>query len=59
MPYKDSYLADLVAGRIDFVLAPTPGLLGQVKAGRIQPIVSLTDARLTILDRVPSIREAG
>lgn len=59
IPYKDSYLSDLVAGRVDFVLAPTPSVLGPIQAGRLQAVVSLTDERLPQLSQVQSIREAG
>lgn len=59
VPYKDSYLPDLQAGRVDFVLAPTPAVLGPLKAGRLQGVVSLTEERLPLLPRVPSISEAG
>lgn len=59
VPYKDSYLPDLIAGRVDFALAPTPSVLGQIKAGRLHAAVTLTDERLPSLERVPSVREAG
>jgi tripartite-type tricarboxylate transporter receptor subunit TctC len=59
VPYKDSFLADLIAGRIDFVVAPTPALLGQIKGARVAALASLTDERLAALQGVPSIRELG
>ena len=59
VPYKDSYLPDLIAGRIHFVIAPTPAVLGQIKGGRLRAIATLTDARISVLDAVPSIRELG
>lgn len=59
VPYKDSFLPDLIAGRIDFVVAPTPALLGQIKGERVAALASLTDERLPVLQAVPSIRELG
>ena len=57
--YKDSYLPDLVAGRVQFALAPTPAMIGHVKGGRVRALASLTDERLAVLEGVPSIRELG
>jgi tripartite-type tricarboxylate transporter receptor subunit TctC len=59
VPYKESYLPDLIAGRIDFVVAPTPALLGQIKGGRVAALASLTDERLALLQGVPSMHELG
>lgn len=59
VPYKESYLPDLIAGRLHFALAPTPALLGPVRGARVRPLASLTDERLTVVDGVPSMRELG
>ena len=59
VPYKDTYLPDLIAGRIHFVLAPTPGVIGQIRAGRLRALATLTDERLGVFDGVPSVRELG
>jgi tripartite-type tricarboxylate transporter receptor subunit TctC len=59
VPYKDSFVPDLIAGRVQFALVPTPSALQQVKAGRLLALATLTDERLQILDGVPSIRELG
>ena len=59
VPYKDSYLPDLIAGRIHFVLAPTPAVLGQIKGGRLHALATLTDERIGVLEGVPSIKELG
>lgn len=59
VPYKESYLPDLIAGRLHFALAPTPGMLGPVRGERVRPLASLTDERLAVVDGVPSIRELG
>lgn len=59
VPYKDSYVPDLIAGRIHFVLAPTPALLGQINGGRLRALATLSGERLAVLEGVPSIRELG
>jgi tripartite-type tricarboxylate transporter receptor subunit TctC len=59
VPYKDSYLPDLIGGRIHFALAPTPAVLGQIKSGRLRALAALTDERIGVLDAVPTIRELG
>ena len=59
IPYKDSYLLDVVAGRVDAVLAPVPSVMSLLKAGRVEAVVSLTDERMALLEAVPSVREAG
>lgn len=59
VPYKESYLPDLIAGRLHFALAPTPALLATVRGGRVRPLASLTDERLAVIDGVPTIRELG
>ncbi len=59
VPYKQVWLPDLLAGRIDFVVTPTPAMLAQIKAARVTALASLTDERLPVLENVPSIRELG
>lgn len=59
VPYRDPWLPDLIAGRVQFVVAPTPALLGAVRGGRVRPLATLTDERLATLGDVPSIRELG
>ena len=59
VPYKETYLPDLIAGRLHFVLAPTPGLIGPIRSGRVRALATLTNERICVLDGVPSIREIG
>lgn len=59
VPYKESYQPDLIAGRIQFAVAPTPALLGLIRSNRVQPLASLTSERLEAMPQVPSIRETG
>ena len=59
IPYRDPWMPDLIAGRLDFAVAPTPAVIGQVRGGRLRALATLTDARLPVFDGVPSIRELG
>jgi tripartite-type tricarboxylate transporter receptor subunit TctC len=59
VPYKDPWMPDLIAGRIHFVVAPTPAVLPQLRAGRLSALATLTDERLPVVGQAPSIRELG
>ena len=59
VPYKQSFLPDLIARRIDFVIAPTPAMLPQVRGGQLRALASLTDERLDVAPEIPTIRELG
>lgn len=57
VPYRDPWMPDLIAGRLQFVIAPTPAVIAQVRGGRLRALATLTDTRLPVFDGVPSIRE--
>jgi tripartite-type tricarboxylate transporter receptor subunit TctC len=59
IPYKESFLPDLIAGRLHFAVVPTPAVVAHIKAARLQGLATLTDERMPILGDVPTIREAG
>ena len=59
VPYRDSYLADLIAGRVSFVVQSSAPLRSQVAAGRLRGLAVLSAARLPALPEVPTIAEAG
>lgn len=61
VPYKGSApaLTDLMGGRIDLFVASVPTVLGQVKAGKLQPVAVSTKERSPSLPGVPTIAEAG
>ena len=50
---------DLVAGRTQLMFQLMTGIVGQVKAGTVRPIVVLSDRRSTALPDVPTTVEAG
>ena len=59
VPYRDSWMPDLIAGRVQFVVAPTPAVLPQLRAGRLLALATLTDERLPLPGDPPTIRELG
>ena len=59
VPYRDPWMPDLIAGRVQFVVAPAPALLPQLRAGRLLALASLTDERLPVPGDPPSIRDLG
>lgn len=50
---------DLVAGRTQLMFQLMTGIVGQVKAGTVRPIVVLSDRRSSALPDVPTTVEAG
>lgn len=59
VPYRDPWMPDLLAGRIHFVVAPTPAVLPQLKAGRLRVLATLTDERLPLPGEPPTVRDLG
>lgn len=59
VPYKDRFLPDLIAGRIDFAVVPAPGQLQLVQSGKLRALAALTHERLSVLPTVPCVKELG
>ncbi len=59
VPYRDPWMPDLMAGRVHFVVAPTPAVQAQIKAGRLRALATLTDERLPLPGDPPTVREIG
>lgn len=59
IPYRDPWMPDLITGRVHFVVAPTPAVLPQLRAGRLRALATLTDERLPLPGEPPTIRELG
>jgi tripartite-type tricarboxylate transporter receptor subunit TctC len=52
-------IADQVAGRTDYMLAPIQLALVDIRAGRLRPLGVSTKKRSSLLPEVPTIAEAG
>ncbi|HEU0204320.1 MAG TPA: tripartite tricarboxylate transporter substrate binding protein [Burkholderiaceae bacterium] len=61
IPFKGAGEATsaLLAGTIDFQMASTPGVLGQVKGGKVRLLAISGDKRSSSLPAVPTFAEAG
>jgi tripartite-type tricarboxylate transporter receptor subunit TctC len=52
-------ISDLLAGRVEFMFAATPPVVGHIAAGRLRPLAVTGDRRLPVLKDVPTMVEAG
>jgi tripartite-type tricarboxylate transporter receptor subunit TctC len=52
-------VTDLIAGRIQILMADAPALIGQVRAGALPALAVTSSERLGILPEVPTAVEAG
>jgi tripartite-type tricarboxylate transporter receptor subunit TctC len=61
IPYKGAAPAtnDLIAGQLDVSFASTPGVLPQIRAGKLRALAVTSAARLPQLPEVPTVAEAG
>ena len=60
VPYKGAEaVKDLLAGRIQFMFATIPSVIGQIKAGTLVPIAVSSAARSRSMPDVPTVAESG
>jgi tripartite-type tricarboxylate transporter receptor subunit TctC len=61
VPYKGAAPAtnDLISGQIDLSFASTPGVLPQIKAGKLRALAVTSTERLKVLPDVPTLAESG
>lgn len=60
IPYKGAdAVNDLLAGRIDFMFATIPSVIGQIRAGKLRPLAVSTIKRSSALPELPTIAESG
>jgi len=59
VPYRESFLPDLLAGRIHFAVMPVPAAIRQVQGGQLRALTTLTTERLASMPQVPSAAELG
>ena len=61
IPYKGTgpMVTELVAGQTQVTCTGVPGLLGQVKAGRLRALATASAKRLALFPDVPTSAEAG
>ena len=60
VPYKGAEaVADVMAGRVQFMFATLPSVIGQIKGGKLLPIGQVAPARVKQLPEVPTMKELG
>jgi tripartite-type tricarboxylate transporter receptor subunit TctC len=61
IPYKGTgpMVTELVAGQTQLTITGIPGLLGQVRSGRLRPIAAASERRLPLFPEIPTAIEAG
>jgi tripartite-type tricarboxylate transporter receptor subunit TctC len=57
VPYRSSMLPDLLAGRIQLLFAAIPGVLADIRAGKLRALAVTTATRVAALPDVPAMRE--
>jgi tripartite-type tricarboxylate transporter receptor subunit TctC len=60
VPYKGSgAVTDLIAGRVQFMFATLPSVIGQIKAGKLKALGQVAQRRFKTLPDVPTMKELG
>jgi tripartite-type tricarboxylate transporter receptor subunit TctC len=59
IPYKESYLPDLLAARVSYVVHITAAVGPHIKSGKLKGLAVFSPERIAYLPDVPSIGEAG
>jgi tripartite-type tricarboxylate transporter receptor subunit TctC len=55
--YRESYIPDMLAGRVQVVISPIPTIVEQIRAGKLQAVAVTSDAQSQALPDVPTIAE--
>ena len=59
VPYKESYMPDLLSGRVSYVVHITAAVGPQIRAGKLKGLAVFSRQRIAYLPDVPSIVELG
>jgi tripartite-type tricarboxylate transporter receptor subunit TctC len=60
VPYKGAdALNDLLSGRVQFMFATIPSVIGQIKAGKLRPLAVSSSRRSASMPDIPTIAESG
>ena len=60
IPYKGAdALNDLIGGRVDFMFATMPSVMGQIRAGKLLPLAVTTTKRSVVMPDLPTVAESG
>jgi tripartite-type tricarboxylate transporter receptor subunit TctC len=60
IPYKGAgAVTDLMAGRLQFMFATLPSVIGQIRGGKLKPLAQVTTTRHKTLPDTPTMTELG
>ena len=60
VPYKGAEaVTDVMAGRVQFMFATLPSVIGQIKGGKLAAIGQVAPSRVKALPHVPTMKELG
>ena len=59
VPYKDSFIPDLIAGRMSFAVQSSAAVTSLVKSGTLKGLAVLSSQRIAALPDVPTSAEVG
>jgi tripartite-type tricarboxylate transporter receptor subunit TctC len=57
VPYRGSFLPDLIAGQVQVVFSPISQSIGYIRSGRLRVLAVTTSTRQAALPEVPSVAE--
>ena len=55
--YRESYVPDLLAGRVQVVFSPIPTTIQQIRAGKLRALAVTSDTRSRALPDIPTVGE--
>ena len=60
VPYKGAgAVTDLMAGRLQYMFATLPSVIGQIRGGKLKPLAQVTTSRHSTLPDTPTMTELG
>jgi tripartite-type tricarboxylate transporter receptor subunit TctC len=57
VPYRGSYMPDLLSGQVQVYFGPTTSLIGYIRSGKLRALGVTTASRLEVLPDLPTIAE--